>query len=443
MKILIQGGEIVNEGARQHADILVAGGRIEQIGGDLSGAKADVEIDATGKTIIPGMIDDQVHFREPGMEHKGHIKSESRAAVAGGITSFMEMPNTKPLAISNSALEAKFDLAREKSLANYSFYMGASNDNLDAIKTINPKTTCGLKVFMGASTGNMLVDNPDTLDAIFREAPTLIATHCEDTPMITELEEKYRGIYGENVPMELHPKIRSEAACMKSSTLAVDLAKKHGTKLHVLHLTTAIELGHFATGNVADKQISAEVCVHHLMFDDRDYRELGSQIKCNPAVKTQRDRDALRKAVNDGVIDIIATDHAPHTWDEKQRSYFKAPSGVPLVQHALLSLFELYHDGVFPLELIIDKTSHAVATRYGVEERGYIREGYFADLTIVDLNNGFTQEKENLHYHCGWSPFDGKTFRSSISSTIVSGHLAYHNGEFNENQTGRRLYFKG
>jgi dihydroorotase len=443
MNILIQGGEIVNEGKRTHADIFVSAGRIEQIGGDLSGKKADKIIDATGKTIIPGMIDDQVHFREPGMEHKGHIKSESRAAVAGGITSFMEMPNTKPLAISNSALEAKFDLAQEKSLANYSFYMGASNDNLDAIKAINPKTTCGLKVFMGASTGNMLVDNPDTLDAIFREAPTLVATHCEDTPMITELEEKFRGIYGENVPMELHPKIRSEEACFKSSTLAVNLAKKHGTKLHVLHLTTELEMQHFTAGNVADKQITAEACVHHLVFDESDYRKLGSQIKCNPAIKSRRDRDALRQAVLDGKIDIIATDHAPHTWDEKQRSYFKAPSGIPLVQHAMLSLLEMSHDGIFPLELIVDKTSHAVATRYGVEERGYIREGYFADLAILDLKNGFTQEKETLHYHCGWSPFVGKSFRSTISSTIVSGHLAFHNGEFNENKTGRRLYFKG
>ncbi len=440
-RILIHGGEVINEGKRSFSDIYISNGRIEQVGGSMTSKRVDIEIDATGKTIIPGMIDDQVHFREPGFEHKGHIQSESHAAVAGGITSFMEMPNTLPLAVSNQALEAKFELANKKSLGNYSFYMGASNDNIEAIKRINPKITCGLKVFMGSSTGNMLVDNPKTLEAIFKEAPLLIATHCEDSPTITANEEHYRKIYGDDVPMALHQKIRSEEACFLSSSLAVDLAKRHDANLHVLHLTTEKEMSHFTNVALKEKKITAEVCVHHLVFSEEDYRELGSQIKCNPAVKTRKDRDALRKALRDGYIDIIATDHAPHTWDEKQRSYFKAPSGIPLVQHALVSLFEMCFDGILDLEMVVEKTSHAVADRFQIEDRGYIREGYFADLAIVDLKHGYTETKDNLLYHCKWSPFEGKTFRSKIESTLVSGHLAYHKGEFDASVLGKRLYF--
>ena len=368
--LLITNADCVNEGGRFEADVLIRDGRIEAIGADLGSRDADRVIDAAGRLLIPGMIDDQVHFREPGLTHKADFTSESRAAVAGGITSFMEMPNSKPPTLSLEALEAKHARAAEVSRANYSFYLGASNDNIDAIRSVRVGQSCGVKVFMGASTGNMLVDDEATLDAIFRDSPLLIATHCEDTPMILANEAEYRARYGEDVPIEAHPLIRSEAACFKSSSLAIELAQRHDARLHVLHLTTAKELAQFSPGPVAGKRITAEACVHHLYFDERDYTEKGALIKCNPAIKRPEDREALLRALAEDRIDVVATDHAPHTLDEKGQNYFKAPAGLPLVQDALPSLLEHVHEGWLSLEQAVAKTSHAVAECYGLEERG-------------------------------------------------------------------------
>lgn len=439
--LLITDARIVNEGRIEEGDIYVKNGRIERIGGDLAALPADTLIQAQGKTLMPGMIDDQVHFREPGMPDKADIATESRAAVAGGITSYMDMPNTLPNAISCEVLEQKYALAAGKSLANYSFYMGAANNNIEQIRQVNPQTVCGIKAFMGASTGNMLVDDPKTLDTLFADAPTLIATHCEDTPTILANEAAYRERYGEDIPMACHPLIRSEEACYKSSSLAVELAKKHGTRLHVLHISTAKELEHFHSGPLKDKRITAEACVHFLHFDERDYADKGALIKCNPAIKTSADREGIFQGLLDGRLDVIGTDHAPHTWAEKQNSYFTAPSGLPLVQHALLSLLEHYHQGRFSLEFIAQKTSHAVAELFHIENRGYIREGYWADLVLIDLNTPFTATRENTLYKCGWSPFEGTTFTSSIHSTVVNGHLAYQQGRFDADEKGHRLHF--
>ncbi len=439
---LITNARIVNEGRIEEGDVLIKDGRIEALGASLGAGAADTVVDAAGKALLPGMIDDQVHFREPGMPKKADIASESRAAVAGGITSFMDMPNTQPNAITRQRIEEKYEIAAQKALANYAFYFGAANDNLDEIRALDPAAVCGIKLFMGASTGNMLVDDPKTLEGIFAEAPTLVATHCEDTPMIKANEAKYREQYGEDVPIACHPLIRSEAACYKSSSLAVELAKKHGTRLHVLHISTAKELEHFSNGPLKDKQITAEACVHFLFFDDADYAEKGAQIKCNPAIKTAADREGIIQGLLDNRLDVIGTDHAPHTWEEKQNTYFKAPSGLPLVQHALLSVLELYHQGRFSLEFIANKTSHAVAELFAIEERGYIREGYWADLVLVDLERAHTVNRDNVLYKCGWSPYEGYTFKSSIDTTWVNGQAVYRNGSVDGTVRGQRLRFR-
>ncbi|MCF7977023.1 MAG: dihydroorotase [Chromatiaceae bacterium] len=445
--LLITNADCVNEGRRFEADILVREGRIEAIGSNLQSHEADQVFDAKGRLLIPGMIDDQVHFREPGLTHKADFTSESRAVVAGGITSFMEMPNSKPPTLSLEALEAKHARAAEVSRANYSFYLGASNDNLEAIRSVQVAQSCGVKIFMGASTGNMLVDDEATLGAIFRDSPLLIATHCEDTPMILAKEAEYRERYGEEVPIEAHPLIRSEAACYKSSSLAIELAQRHDARLHVLHLTTAKELAQFSPGPVAGKRITAEACVHHLYFDERDYAEKGALIKCNPAIKRPEDREALLRALAEDRIDVVATDHAPHTLDEKGQSYFNAPAGLPLVQDALPSLLEHVHAGRLTLEQAVAKTSHAVAECYGVEERGYLREGYWADLALIDLDALYQVEREQVLAKCGWSPFEGRRFRSRVIMTLVNGEVAFElreqGGQVNDQLRGQRLRFRG
>jgi dihydroorotase len=440
--ILILNARIVNEGRIAEGDVFIRKGRFETIGPDLAARRADINIDAAGKVLLPGLIDDQVHFREPGLTHKGDIASESRAAVAGGITSFMEMPNTNPTTTSNAALEDKLTRAARSACANYAFYFGATNTNLEAVKAVDPQRTCGIKVFMGASTGNMLVDDPAVLEGIFAQAPVLVATHCEDTPTIAHNEQAFRARYGEDVPFTHHPEIRSREACLKSSRLAVDLARRLGTRLHVLHLTTADELALFAAGPADAKQITAEVCVHHLYFARPDYDTRGARIKCNPAIKEASDRAALVQAVVDGRIDVIATDHAPHTREEKDQTYFQAPSGLPLVQDALPALLEHYHDGSFSLPLIVEKTSHAAARLFAVEDRGYIREGYWADLVLVDLERPTTVSHQRIWSKCGWSPFEGLRLRSSVDTTIVNGQIAYHDGQVRIDCRGRALTFR-
>ena len=440
--LLITNAKIVNDGEIQEADILIKSGRIEKIASEITADATSTVYDARGKILMPGMIDGQVHFREPGMEHKATIATESRAAVAGGITSYMDMPNTIPNTLTAEILEEKYQLAAKHSLANYSFYLGASNDNLESIKSLDPNAACGVKVFMGASTGNMLVDDPDTLEQIFKHSPILVATHCEDTPTILENEESYRQIHGDDIPFELHPIIRSEEACYKSSSFAVELAKQHGTKLHVLHISTAKEVELFSNDDLQDKQISAEACVHFLVFSDEDYAEKGSLIKCNPAIKTAEDRAGIIQGLMEGRIDTIATDHAPHTWEEKQNSYFQAPSGLPLVQYALPAILENYHDGIFTLEFIAEKVSHAVAKRFQIKDRGYIREGYWADLTLIDLDKTTKALHRNVLSKCKWTPFDGYEFRSSIVATWVNGNRVWYNGEIEDNSLGMRLAFE-
>lgn len=438
---LILNARIVNEGAVSEKDVLIKNGRIEKIGADLQSTPADKVVNAKGKHLLPGMIDDQVHFREPGLTHKGSILTESRAAVAGGITSFMDMPNTVPPTLTRELLAGKFAIAAKSSLANYSFYLGAANDTIEEIRALSPTQACGIKVFMGASTGNLLVDEPASLEAIFQCAPTLVAVHCEDTPTILKNEKRFLDRYGPEVPMEFHPLIRSEAACYQSSTLAVSLAKKHGTRLHVLHLSTARELALFSSQDLADKRITCEVCVHHLFFDDTDYTRKGALIKCNPAIKTRADRDALLRAVREGRIDIIGTDHAPHRMEEKMKPYFECPSGLPLARHALMCLLEHYHAGTFSLPLIAEKTAHAPARLFDIVDRGYIREGYFADLVLVDLGRPFAVDDHPVFYACGWSPFSGGAFSSTVESVWVSGHLAYHQGRMDDSHTGMPLAF--
>ncbi len=440
-RILLLNGLVVNEGRRTEVDLLVTGGRVERIGGDLSAVRADILIDASGKLVLPGLIDDQVHFREPGLTHKGDIASESRAAVAGGVTSFLDMPNTQPPTTTSERLEEKYAIAAGTSHANFGFYFGATNDNIEAIKALNPRRACGLKVFMGASSGDMLVDSPKALESIFRDSPVLIATHCEDTPTIKENERKFRQLYGEAIPMHCHPLIRSEEACFKSSSLALDLAQRYGSRLHLLHLSTAPELALLSRAPLTDKRITAEACVHHLYFETSDYKGKGALIKCNPAIKTQADREALRRGVVEGSIDVIATDHAPHALCEKQGSYFTVSAGLPLVQHALCLLWELYRQGIFPLELIVEKTSHAVARLFGIKERGFVREGYWADLVVVDPKSETAVTPMSVLYKCGWSPFGGHTFPCSIDTTIVSGQIAYHRGVVDEQVLGRCLEF--
>lgn len=441
MKTIIKNTTIVNEGKTFHGDVVINGERIEKISTTPVNDQGK-EIDGEGLILMPGVIDDQVHFREPGLTHKADIATESRAAVAGGTTTFMEMPNTKPQAVTIEKLEEKYEIAAKTSPANYSFFMGATNENIEELRKVDHRTVCGVKVFMGSSTGNMLVDNRQTLDNIFSQVDTLIATHCEDEATIRKNEAIFREKYGENVPFDQHPIIRSAEACYLSSSLAVELAKKHNARLHILHLTTARELDLFDnTIPLSEKRITSEVCVHHLTFTSDDYTEKGSLIKCNPAIKTPQDRDALWKALNDNRLDIIATDHAPHTWEEKQNTYFKAPSGLPLVQHSLLQMLEHVRLGRITLEKMVEKMTHAPAECFRLEERGYIREGYFADLVLVDRNTPYTVTKENILAKCGWSPFEGKTFRSSINRTFVNGNIVYENGKVIEGPKGRRVTF--
>ena len=439
--LLITNARMVNEGQVQEGDLLVVNGRIAQIGGAISAPGVEV-LDAAGQVLMPGMIDDQVHFREPGVTHKADIATESRAAIAGGITSFMEMPNTKPQTVTLDALEAKFALAAGRAWGNFAFYLGATNDNLDEIRGLGVNQTCGVKVFMGASTGNMLVDDPATLEHIFRDAPGLIATHCEDTPTIQANEQRYREQYGDQIPVRFHPMIRSEEACWKSSSFAVDLARRHGTRLHVLHLTTARELALFAPGPIGGKQITSEACVHHLYFSEADYERRGSFIKCNPAIKRAEDRAALRRALAEDRLDVIATDHAPHTLEEKQdTSYFDTPAGLPLVQHALAMALELVHDGDLSLPRLVHKVSHGPAELFRVHERGYLREGYWADLTLVDLDAPQRIERSQVLYKCGWSPLEGDVLRSRVRATVVNGELKYRDGKFFGEAGGMRLAF--
>ena len=439
---LIKGAKVVNEGSINTLDVLIKGAYIGETEKNITPQKGWEVIDAKGLFLLPGMIDDQVHFREPGVTYKADINSESKAAIAGGITSFMEMPNTKPNAVTQKLLQDKYDLASEKSMANYSFFMGATNDNLDEVLKTDPKTVCGVKVFMGSSTGNMLVDDTTTLERLFKHYKGLIATHCEDESTIKKNSEDALAKYGEDVPIQMHPQIRSVEACYLSSSKAVNLAKKHNTRLHILHLSTARELALFDHNTpLADKKITAEACIHHLWFTDDDYKTKGTLIKWNPAVKTSADRDALIKAVNDNTIDIIATDHAPHTLEEKENAYFKAPSGGPLVQHALPALFELYFQGKFSLEKIVEKTSHNVAQLYNISNRGFIRKGYFADLVLIDPDSLWKATKKNTLYKCKWSPFEGTTFKAKVKHTFVNGHHIYNNGKIDESKTGMRLNF--
>lgn len=439
--ILIKSATVVNENKQFIADVLIKDGLIERIDANID-AHANEVINAEGLHLLPGLIDDQVHFREPGLTYKADIHSESRAAVAGGITSFMEMPNTVPNTLTQQLLEDKYEIASRNSLANYSFFMGASNDNLDEVLRTDTANVCGIKVFMGSSTGNMLVDNPTTLDNLFANSPMLIAVHCEDEATIKSNLNHYKQLLGENIPIGLHPKIRSAEACYLSSSLAVNLAKKHNTRLHILHISTALETHLFDnTIPLKDKRITAEACVHHLWFTDADYETKGNFIKWNPAVKKESDRDAVLAAVLDGKIDVIATDHAPHTLAEKEQPYLQAPSGGPLVQHALPALLELHHHGKMSLEQIAEKTAHNVATCFQIDKRGFIREGYWADLVLVDLNKPWNVNRSNILYKCGWSPFEGTTFRSKVAYTIVSGNVAYTNGSLIEGKSGKRLNF--
>ncbi|RTZ98910.1 MAG: dihydroorotase [Deltaproteobacteria bacterium] len=441
-KILILNARIVNEGSIFPGDVFIQNGRIDTIGKGLTGRQADITIDAAGRVLMPGMIDGHAHFREPGLTQKGDIASESRAAVAGGITSYLEMPNTLPPTTTDKRLVEKNRIASRTSLANYGFYLGASADNLDEIKGIDPRRVCGIKVFMGASTGNLLVDQPDALGRIFAEAPVLVAVHCEDTAIIQKNETVFRSRFGEDVPILHHPDIRNVDACYQSTSLAVKLARQHGTRLHVLHLSTQKELSLFSSAPLSQKTITAEACVHHLFFTIDDYRDKGTLFKCNPAIKARRHRAALIGAVLDGRIDTIATDHAPHTLAEKEKTYFKAPSGLPLVQHALVSLLEGYHRGAFSLELIAEKAAHAPAIVFQIEDRGFIREGYWADLVLVDLDRPWTVSPKTIQSRCGWSPFDGYRFRSSVITTIVSGHLAWHAGKIDSGTAGQPLEFQ-
>lgn len=440
--MLITNAHIINEGHETAADLLIRNGRIEKIAAKIDAPAGTVVFDAEGQWLLPGVIDDQVHFREPGLTHKGDLYTESRAAVAGGTTSYFDMPNNKPAITTRKLLAEKYAMAAGRSFANYAFYFGGANDNLEEIAALQKNEACALKVFMGASTGNMLVDDPKTLEGIFQRSPLMVVTHCEDTPMILANEAKARERYGEDVPPREHPHIRSAEACYQSTALATSLAKKYNADLHVLHLTTARELAFFTPGPLAGKKITVEACVHHLYFDERDYATLGNLIKCNPAIKTAEDRKALLHAVMEDRIDVIATDHAPHTAEEKAQSYFKAPSGLPLVQHSLLMLIELVKRGDLNLRTVVRKTSHAVADRFGIVDRGYVREGYWADLVLVDPHGTTTVRKSDVLYKCGWSPVEGRSFPAKIRATWVNGELAYQDGAVLPQTRGARIEFR-
>ena len=436
--LLFTGGTLINEGKRSHDDLLIRNGRIESIAPSISANPQCKVIDANGKLILPGLIDDQVHFREPGLTHKACIHTESMAAVAGGVTTYFEMPNVSPPTLNMARIEEKCAIANRDSFANYAFFLGASNENLENVKSAETSKIAGIKVFMGSSTGDMLVDEEKVLEGIFRNAPTIIATHCEDTPTIINNEEIARKKFGEDVPFSEHGNIRSREACFKSSSMAVELAKRENAKLHVLHITTEEELKLFTAGN---DRITAEACVHHLWFEELSYSTLGSLIKCNPAIKKASDRDAIRKAVSDGRISILATDHAPHTWDEKQGSYFNAPSGLPLIQHTLLLMLEMCEQECFTIETVVERACHAPARLFQVEERGYLREGYWADIILVDPTQNTSVKNTELFSKCQWSPFPHMTFTNSIDTTIVSGEIAYQQGKVFPNCRGKRIEF--
>ena len=441
MKKLLKNAQIINEGSIQKADLLIDGDRIAKIAPSISDDTVEI-IDLAGKFLMPGVVDDQVHFREPGLTHKGRVYTEARAAVAGGITSFMEMPNTNPQALTQELLEDKYKIGAKDSLANYSFFMGASNENLEEVLKTDPTQVAGVKIFMGSSTGNMLVDNKAVLNSIFSKCDMLIAVHCEDEETVRANSAKMKEEHGEDMPIRFHPIIRNEEACYKSSSMAVELAKKHDTRLHILHISTAKETALFRNDiPLKEKRITAEACIHHLWFDDSSYDEKGTFIKWNPAVKSAKDKEGVWAALLDDRIDIIATDHAPHTLEEKQNTYFNAPSGGPLVQHALVAMLEFYHQGKVSLEWIVNKMCHAPADCFQLKERGFIKEGYYADLVVLDIAKPWTVAKDNILYHCGWSPFEGQEFTSTVSKTFVNGNLVYNKGVFDESTRGMRLEF--
>lgn len=442
----IANATLVNDGQIKQASVVIRNGLIDRViidnPDEIYSIKVDQLIDAKSKLLFPGVIDDQVHFREPGLTHKGDIYSESRAGVAGGVTSFMEMPNTNPQTTTIELLEDKFKIGAEKSMANFSFYLGATNDNIEEITKINPRKVCGIKVFMGSSTGNMLVDSIESLEKIFKHSPVLISTHCEDETTIKENLTKYKELYGDDIPFRYHAEIRSEKACYLSSSLAVSLAKKFNSRLHVLHLSTGKELELFdANTPLYNKRITAEVCVHHLWFSQNDYDKLGWRIKWNPSIKTEMDRLSLIEGLKQNKIDIVATDHAPHLLGEKDAGYFKSASGGPMVQHSLLAMIELSKKGYFPIELIAHKMCHAPAIVYNIEKRGFVKEGYFADLVLVEPNTNWVVNKDNLHYKCGWSPLEGQQLSSEVTHTIINGRLVYHDGQFDESFRGSALSF--
>lgn len=442
MKTLLKGATLFNEGKSFIADILIDNQRIEKIESNISATPETKVVNLEGKWILPGCIDDQVHFREPGLTHKANIATESKAAVAGGITTFMEMPNTVPNTLTQELLEEKYTIAKHTSAANYSFFMGASNDNLDEVLKTNEKNVCGVKIFMGSSTGNMLVDNESALTNLFSQVPLLIATHCEDEATVRANSALYKEKYGEDIPIEAHPLIRSEEACYLSSSMAVELAKKYNTRLHILHISTAKEVGLFDnTLPLEKKRITAEACVHHLWFTDQDYAKKGNFIKWNPAVKTSHDRDGIWKGLLDNHIDIVATDHAPHTLEEKSKAYNQAPSGGPLVQHALLAMLEKAKEGLISVERVVEKMAHAPAICFQLAERGFLREGYYADLVVVDPMETITIDKSNVLYKCGWSPFEGVTFNHKIAGTYVNGTLVYDGNQIISDQKGMRVLF--
>ncbi|MEC9209011.1 MAG: dihydroorotase [Bacteroidota bacterium] len=441
MRTLIKNAKLVNEGDIYQSDVLIEHQKIKKIAPKIV-INTDQIIDAEGLHLLPGVIDDQVHFREPGLTHKATIYTESKAAVAGGITSFMEMPNTNPKVLTQELLEYKYQIAAKTSIANYSFFMGASNNNLEEVLKTNPKNVGAIKIFMGSSTGNMLVDNKNVLEEIFAKSPMLIAVHCEDEKIIQKNIAKTKKQYGEEVPISEHPKIRSAEACFKSSSLAIKLAKKHNTRLHIFHLSTEKEIELFENKlPLKEKRITAEVCIHHLWFDESNYKEKGALIKWNPAVKKESDKKALFQALLDDKLDVIASDHAPHTLKEKTNSYFKAPSGGPLVQHMLPAMLEFSKIGKISIEKIVEKMCHNPAICFKVKNRGFIREGYFADLVLVDLNSPWRVNPENILYKCNWSPFEGEIFNAKITHTLVSGHIAYKYGKFDESKNGMRLTF--
>ena len=442
MKTLIKNATLVNEGEKLNSDLLIEDEIIKTIEKNIE-ERADVVLDATGLHLFPGVIDDQVHFREPGLTHKGDLTTESRAAVAGGVTTYMEMPNTVPSAVTIELLEKKYSRAAEVSMANYSFFMGTTNSNLKEILKTDFSKVCGLKIFLGSSTGDMLVDNKDALNAIYKEVKTVIAVHAEDDPMVKKNAQKIKEFYGEeNVPAYFHSIIRNDEVCYKSSANAVEMATKYGTRLHILHISTAIETSLFTNKiPLKEKKITSEACIHHLWFYDEDYKTKGNFIKWNPAVKTLHDREKIWEAVLDGRIDVIATDHAPHTLEEKSKPYFQAPSGGPLIQHSLVAMLDFYHQGKISLEMIAQKMCHNVADLFQIERRGYLREGYYADLVLVDLKQETPVSKNNLLYKCGWSPFEGHTFRSGITHTFVNGNLAFERGKLHENVRGKRINF--